>query len=652
MTENTKIQWATHSANAWRGCAKIASGCTHCYASTLANRFPAIFGTWGTERQGGVRVVANLPKLFSQVRKWDRQSYDKQCWYSTYTMHDPEKPRVFWNDVSDFFEPWQGHVHDRNGNAVRRCECGNPIFWPDFRCGCGGKERFATMADVRRMVFNVVDETPNLTHLFLTKRPENVRGMWPELSQRDGKEEWRVVGRHTGYQVSNFGRVRGPRGKMLAFSEKSEYPSVQLGSNANRWNVHILVAEAFIGPKPFPEAEVRHLDGNPWNNRSSNLKWGTRSENRDDSKRHGTHRRYCKLSPEQVSEIKRRAHLQSYASLGIEFGVSGTQIRNILNGLQWTSFQSDATSIHRANCWLLYSASDQATLDAGLPDLLTCRDLVPVLGLSLEPLIDAIDLAAFIGYNGEHENEKERNCCLQCGYQWRIGNRFAGPGVASGSQAREASRRISSGSMQEAKGRALGSSGICPSPSDGEREETSRFSTPTHLASPSRRDTGRPEYQSQKRGQGGQPPCEPRTGDAIGKCEARSECLESWAMRESVGRMESQRKSDRCPSCGNTATAIRRGTSYLDSQGLWRDVPDHIKNCTTSAPLISWCITGGESGPNARPCQIDWIRSIVEQCRETGVPCFVKQDFGPKPGLQGRIPDELWAVKELPHGAV
>lgn len=49
---------------------------------------------------------------------------------------------------------------------------------------------------------------------------------------------------------------------------------------------------------------------------------------------------------------------------------------------------------HRANVWLLYSASDQATLDAGLPHLLACRDLVPVLGLSLEPLVGPVDLRA------------------------------------------------------------------------------------------------------------------------------------------------------------------------------------------------------------------------------------------------------------------
>lgn len=40
---------------------------------------------------------------------------------------------------------------------------------------------------------------------------------------------------------------------------------------------------------------------------------------------------------------------------------------------------------------------------------------------------------------------------------------------------------------------------------------------------------------------------------------------------------------------------------------------------------IDWIIVGGESGPNARPCNVEWIRSIVRQCKEASVPCFVKQ---------------------------
>lgn len=44
---------------------------------------------------------------------------------------------------------------------------------------------------------------------------------------------------------------------------------------------------------------------------------------------------------------------------------------------------------------------------------------------------------------------------------------------------------------------------------------------------------------------------------------------------------------------------------------------------------ISWVIAGGESGPKARPCNIEWLRSIRDQCKVSGVACFIKQ-FGRK----------------------
>ncbi len=45
---------------------------------------------------------------------------------------------------------------------------------------------------------------------------------------------------------------------------------------------------------------------------------------------------------------------------------------------------------------------------------------------------------------------------------------------------------------------------------------------------------------------------------------------------------------------------------------------------------IDWIIVGGESGPHARPFNIEWARSTIKACREAGVACFVKQ-LGAKP---------------------
>lgn len=58
-------------------------------------------------------------------------------------------------------------------------------------------------------------------------------------------------------------------------------------------------------------------------------------------------------------------------------------------------------------------------------------------------------------------------------------------------------------------------------------------------------------------------------------------------------------------------------------------IPDMDMNCGA----INWVIVGGESGPAARTCDLNWIRSIVEQCKAAEVPCFVKQ-------LGGNLSDE------------
>lgn len=63
---------------------------------------------------------------------------------------------------------------------------------------------------------------------------------------------------------------------------------------------------------------------------------------------------------------------------------------------------------------------------------------------------------------------------------------------------------------------------------------------------------------------------------------------------------------------------------------------------------IHWVIVGGESGANRRDCGVDAIVNVARQCEAAGVPCFVKQDCAMRPGQQGRIPDDVWAIKQFP----
>lgn len=56
---------------------------------------------------------------------------------------------------------------------------------------------------------------------------------------------------------------------------------------------------------------------------------------------------------------------------------------------------------------------------------------------------------------------------------------------------------------------------------------------------------------------------------------------------------------------------------------------------------IKWLIIGGESGPNARPCNVEWIRSLVAQGKAAGVATFVKQ-LGAKPEWAGWTEEEKY----------
>ncbi|MDX1874417.1 phage Gp37/Gp68 family protein [Mycolicibacterium sp. 120266] len=62
---------------------------------------------------------------------------------------------------------------------------------------------------------------------------------------------------------------------------------------------------------------------------------------------------------------------------------------------------------------------------------------------------------------------------------------------------------------------------------------------------------------------------------------------------------------------------------------------------------IQWVIAGGESGPNYRPVDVNWVRGIRDICGDAGVAFFFKQWGGRTPKALGRELDgELW--NEMP----
>ena len=88
----------------------------------------------------------------------------------------------------------------------------------------------------------------------------------------------------------------------------------------------------------------------------------------------------------------------------------------------------------------------------------------------------------------------------------------------------------------------------------------------------------------------------------------------------------------------------------LESVNLipWLDV-DARTGCADDGPFntIDWCIVGGESGPNARPMNPDWARSLRDQCQAAGVAFFMKQMGGTRKPFP-EIPDEIM-IRQFPE---
>ncbi len=173
---------------------------------------------------------------------------------------------------------------------------------------------------------------------------------WPVPSLLSG-DEWRdVAGFESEYEVSSHGLVRRrDTGRILRpwiAARSYHYVCLSIAGRKKRVGVHVLVAEAFHGPKPSPLHEVAHHDGVGTNNIAGNLRWATHVENMQDQRRHGTlhspvmrgaaHPR-AKLRDEDVIQIRnaysrRRGQLTELAA---RFAVNRTTVKRVAVGANW-----------------------------------------------------------------------------------------------------------------------------------------------------------------------------------------------------------------------------------------------------------------------------------------------------------------------------
>lgn len=122
MGENSKIEWCHHTFNPWIGCTKVSDGCANCYAEEMMDhRYGR--AQWGP---GGTRVRTSDTN-WKKPLLWDRAA-----------AAAGERHRVFCASLADVFE-------DRPELETWRYD-----------------------------LFFLIEKTPHLDWLLLTKRPENV----------------------------------------------------------------------------------------------------------------------------------------------------------------------------------------------------------------------------------------------------------------------------------------------------------------------------------------------------------------------------------------------------------------------------------------------------------------------------------------------
>jgi protein gp37 len=181
MADSTKIGWCDATWNPWIGCSKVSAGCAHCYAERdFDHRHKK--AKWGPS---GTRVLTSEDN-WKKPLKWNRQQYDRKTCHLANHFSDAPTRRVFCASLCDIFEDWQGEIKNHHGDTMMICPNGHVdgSVWEQtpqsIECSheCGADMRPMTMDDVRRRLFRLIDQTPELTWLLLTKRPENIADMW------------------------------------------------------------------------------------------------------------------------------------------------------------------------------------------------------------------------------------------------------------------------------------------------------------------------------------------------------------------------------------------------------------------------------------------------------------------------------------------
>lgn len=281
-----------------------------------------------------------------------------------------------------------------------------------------------------------------------------------------------------------------------------------------------------------------------------------------------------------------------------------------------------------ANVWLGTSVENQRYADERIPVLLDVSAKVRF--LSCEPLIGAVDLRRWLAPNADYQGTSG----AVPGCPGRADDRPGGPDLA----------RIS-------QGRLWPGEGIPPASVHRGRQAIWDRGTQGRL------DGGESAFhprgngsQPQGRQQIEQPADEPGDSAPSFQCRPRAS-----SARRDEPTPDSRGETDTESGSGSQGTLPAEGFPQgRDRPAVRRDGKDRAeyrdpRDVAGNRACLGWIIAGGESGgPKRREMNPAWLSSIADQCKAASVPLWVKQDSGPRSGLQGRIPDDIWCRKEFP----
>ena len=214
MGENSKIQWTDHTFNPWWGCTKVSPGCTHCYAETFSKRTG--HSVWGVNAER--RTFGD--KHWNEPRKWNDAE-----------MRDGVRRRVFCASMADVFEDRE----DLDGERER--------------------------------LFALIEQTPNLNWLLLTKRPDRIGAIMARAGRGCNFADT-MPNVWLGTTTETQGYAEDRIGHLVKYSATVHFLSVepQLGvvtpslvSGASHIEWIICGGESGAGARPFHEDWARVL---------------------------------------------------------------------------------------------------------------------------------------------------------------------------------------------------------------------------------------------------------------------------------------------------------------------------------------------------------------------------------------------------------